>query len=155
MSKAPSGFPVPLLIQVFPPSVDWRSRPFTPWLFKFHATALLSVRLTGPRIMKYDCPPVRVTPEIPLTVTRPQQPPKGWLLIKLSKAAFATCTPGRPALSVQMLASKVKGEITCPTPISIESTLKLPLPPTVNRPAAVWLVPMTPDPLTDQPTPPV
>src|ERR1039458_8093918 len=44
MSKAPSGFPVPLLIQVFPPSVDWRSRPFTPWLFRFHAHALLSVR---------------------------------------------------------------------------------------------------------------
>src|SRR5580704_5183936 len=153
MSKAPIVV-MPWLPQLIPPSLEVSSRPFTPWLFQFHATALLSLRFTGPRIMKYDCPPVRLTPEIPLIVTKPQQPPKGWLLIKLSKAAFATCTPGRPALSVQILASKVKGAFTCATAISIESTMKLPLPPRVNRFAWLRLVPKGgPDPFIDQPMP--
>src|ERR1035437_4106643 len=103
-SNAPSGFPSPLLFQVVPPSVEYRSRPFTPWLFQFNTVQLGSLMSTGSRIMKYDWPPVTVTPEMPLMVTRPQQPPKDWVVVRLFQKAPATWVPGVPALSVQMLA---------------------------------------------------
>src|ERR1019366_255916 len=101
ISKAPSGFPVPLLFQTQPvpppswhPLVAYRSRPFTPWLFQFHASQVVLEPLIGPRSMKYDCPPVSVTPLMPVTVTRPQQPPKVWLLDRLPQEAPDTSVPG-------------------------------------------------------------
>jgi hypothetical protein len=39
-SNAPSGLASPLLTQVLPPSLEKRSRPFTPWLFQSHTVQL-------------------------------------------------------------------------------------------------------------------
>src|ERR1035437_5480748 len=94
--------------------------------------------------MKYESPPVRLTPLMPLTVTRAQQPGKVWLLDRLPQEAFATSAPGRPALSVQMLAKNVLVPVTIPTPRSNDVTLKLPLPPTVNRLASLMVLPVPP-----------
>jgi hypothetical protein len=53
--------------------------------------------------MKYSWPPVKLTPEIPVTDNKLQQAKKGSLVDRLQKAP-PTCEPGRSALSVQMLA---------------------------------------------------
>ena len=62
----------PLPVPFWHPLVAYRSVPVAPVLFQFHASKVSEVRFVGPRTRKYDVPAARLTPVMPLMVTRPQ-----------------------------------------------------------------------------------